>query len=107
MDGNIGIGGDPAALLARIGASSLPREACLFVEAAADDIDKHLEVRFEDGQEAPEPRSPGRGAGFRTAPQRGPRRLSSADLWAVGDRQLRQTPGVPAATGRTAGVMWW
>ncbi|MFJ9406756.1 class I SAM-dependent methyltransferase [Streptomyces sp. NPDC101393] len=50
MDGNIGIGGDPAALLARIGALVTPLGSLLFVEAAADDIDERLEVRFEDGQ---------------------------------------------------------
>jgi SAM-dependent methyltransferase len=48
MDGNIGIGGDPTALLDRIAAVVVPRGSLLFVETAADDIDERLQARFED-----------------------------------------------------------
>ncbi|MHC5908817.1 class I SAM-dependent methyltransferase [Streptomyces sp. S6] len=48
MDGNIGIGGDPAALLTR--ARELVRPGGrLLVEAAAQDVDDRLNVRVENG----------------------------------------------------------
>ncbi|MFI1200189.1 class I SAM-dependent methyltransferase [Streptomyces sp. NPDC020883] len=49
MDGNIGIGGDPRALLARIGSLVAPY-GTLLVEAAPEDIDERLDVRFDDGR---------------------------------------------------------
>ncbi len=52
IDGNIGIGGDPAALLARIRRIVHPT-GTLLVEAAPDglpdDLDEHTEVRLTDG----------------------------------------------------------
>ncbi|MFI9645807.1 methyltransferase domain-containing protein [Streptomyces sp. NPDC052040] len=48
MDGNIGIGGDPAALLVRLGELACPGGR-LLVEAAAPDVDERLTVRVEDG----------------------------------------------------------
>ncbi|MFG2095874.1 methyltransferase domain-containing protein [Streptomyces sp. NPDC048612] len=50
MDGNIGIGGDPPALLERIGSLVTPRGSLLLVEAAAEDVDERLRVRFDDGR---------------------------------------------------------
>ncbi|MFJ9615490.1 class I SAM-dependent methyltransferase [Streptomyces noursei] len=49
MDGNIGIGGDPRALLARIGSLVAP-DGTLLVEAARQDVDERLSVRFDDGR---------------------------------------------------------
>ncbi|GGX44752.1 class I SAM-dependent methyltransferase [Streptomyces noursei] len=49
MDGNIGIGGDPRALLARIGSLVAP-DGTLLVEAARQDVDERLNVRFDDGR---------------------------------------------------------
>ncbi|MFE7311691.1 methyltransferase domain-containing protein [Streptomyces sp. NPDC057555] len=49
MDGNIGIGGDPQALLARIGSLVAPA-GTLLVEAAPQDVDERLHVRFDDGR---------------------------------------------------------
>ncbi|AJC60783.1 methyltransferase domain-containing protein [Streptomyces sp. 769] len=49
MDGNIGIGGDPRALLARIGSLVAP-DGTLLVEAAPQDVDERLSVRFDDGR---------------------------------------------------------
>ncbi|MFJ6698091.1 class I SAM-dependent methyltransferase [Streptomyces sp. NPDC091272] len=51
MDGNIGIGGDPAALLTRIAELTAPRGA-LIVEVAELDLDECVEVRVDDGRGA-------------------------------------------------------
>ncbi|MFF9011474.1 methyltransferase domain-containing protein [Streptomyces sp. NPDC014870] len=51
MDGNIGIGGDPAGLLARAAALVTPGGQTL-VEAAAPDVDERVEVRVDDGRGA-------------------------------------------------------
>jgi glycosyltransferase A (GT-A) superfamily protein (DUF2064 family)/SAM-dependent methyltransferase len=48
IDGNIGIGGDPAALLARVKAILLPRGGELLVETAAAELDERHELRFGD-----------------------------------------------------------
>lgn len=48
MDGNIGIGGDPAALLARV-AELLCPGGLLFVEAAAAEVEERFQVRLDDG----------------------------------------------------------
>lgn len=47
VDGNIGIGGDPQALLARVGALLVPGGR-LLTEAAAHDVDERLTVRVQD-----------------------------------------------------------
>ncbi|QNP68096.1 methyltransferase domain-containing protein [Streptomyces roseirectus] len=47
MDGNVGIGGDPAALLARLGSVVRPGGR-LVAEVAAQDVDERLTVRVED-----------------------------------------------------------
>ncbi|WP_329454478.1 class I SAM-dependent methyltransferase [Streptomyces sp. NBC_01497] len=49
VDGNIGIGGDPATLLARAAEILVPG-GLLVVEVAARDIDERLEVRFDTGR---------------------------------------------------------
>ncbi|MEU6096962.1 class I SAM-dependent methyltransferase [Streptomyces sp. NPDC047079] len=49
MDGNIGIGGDPVALLLRLRAVVAPGGR-LLAEAAPHDVDEHLTVRVEDAQ---------------------------------------------------------
>ncbi|MFJ3880255.1 methyltransferase domain-containing protein [Streptomyces sp. NPDC090077] len=56
MDGNIGIGGDPGALLRRTAALAAPGGS-LLVEVAAADVDERVEVYVEDG-------AGGRGASF-------------------------------------------
>ncbi|MDN0199256.1 methyltransferase domain-containing protein [Streptomyces sp. S.PNR 29] len=47
MDGNVGIGGDPLALLARL-RDLLRPGGCLLAEAAPQDVDERLTVRVED-----------------------------------------------------------
>ncbi|HEU5356050.1 MAG TPA: DUF2064 domain-containing protein [Actinocrinis sp.] len=54
IDGNIGIGGDPQALLARIKALLSPRNGRLLVEAAAGELDERHELRLGE-QGAPVP----------------------------------------------------
>lgn len=54
IDGNIGIGGDPRALLARIKALLRPRNGQLLVEAAAGELDERHELRLGE-QGAPVP----------------------------------------------------
>ncbi|MER5813198.1 methyltransferase domain-containing protein [Streptomyces sp. NPDC002033] len=51
IDGNIGIGGDPAALLARM-AEVLAATGTLIVECEDVDVDEHCEVRVADGRGA-------------------------------------------------------
>jgi hypothetical protein len=48
IDGNIGIGGDPTALLARIKALLLPQGGELLVETAADERDERHALRLGD-----------------------------------------------------------
>ncbi|GGS98140.1 methyltransferase type 11 [Streptomyces tanashiensis] len=59
IDGNIGIGGDPAALLRRAARLASP-SGSLLVEVAAVDVDERVEVHVDDGRG-------GRGTPFRWA----------------------------------------
>ncbi|MFI5809130.1 class I SAM-dependent methyltransferase [Streptomyces sp. NPDC051561] len=52
IDGNIGIGGDPAALLLRIAELTGP-DGLLLVEVADHDLDEQVVVRVDDGRGAP------------------------------------------------------
>ncbi|WP_235482816.1 methyltransferase domain-containing protein [Streptomyces roseoverticillatus] len=49
IDGNVGIGGDPAALLGRVARVTAPG-GLLLAEAAAADVDERVEVRVDDGR---------------------------------------------------------
>lgn len=49
LDGNIGIGGDPHALLARVHRLLAP-DGLLLVETATVDVDERIEVRVDDGR---------------------------------------------------------
>lgn len=49
IDGNIGIGGDPAALLRRMGELTGP-DAVVIAECLAVDVDDSCEVRLDDGR---------------------------------------------------------
>ncbi|MEV0414154.1 methyltransferase domain-containing protein [Streptomyces sp. NPDC050448] len=81
IDGNIGIGGDPGALLRRAAGLAAPGGS-LLVEVATVDVDERVEVHVEDGRG-------GRGAAF---------------LWArLGTRALRAEA---AAAGWTRAVTW-
>ena len=48
LDGNIGIGGDPDRLLARV-RDLLAPDGALFVEAASTEVEERVEVRLDDG----------------------------------------------------------
>ncbi|WP_314177580.1 class I SAM-dependent methyltransferase [Streptomyces winkii] len=48
LDGNIGIGGDPSRLLARIRRLLAP-DGLLYVEAASAEVEERTEVRLDDG----------------------------------------------------------
>ncbi|MEU8677544.1 class I SAM-dependent methyltransferase [Streptomyces sp. NPDC048560] len=61
IDGNIGIGGDPHALLRRA-AELLAPGGLLIAETTAQDIDERVQVRLDDGRGAP-----GTGTGTGTA----------------------------------------
>uniref|UniRef100_A0AAU1LKL5 Class I SAM-dependent methyltransferase n=1 Tax=Streptomyces sp. NBC_00148 TaxID=2903626 RepID=A0AAU1LKL5_9ACTN len=50
IDGNIGIGGDPQALLRRVGAVLAPG-GLLITEAAPHEVDEQVQVRLDDGRE--------------------------------------------------------
>lgn len=84
IDGNIGIGGDPAGLLRRAAALTAPGGS-LLVEVAAADVDERVEVSVADG-------SGGRGASFRWA------RLGTRALCAVAEA----AQWTPYATWRSA-----
>ncbi|WP_327121555.1 class I SAM-dependent methyltransferase [Streptomyces sp. NBC_01341] len=49
IDGNIGIGGDPGALLRRVAAVLAPG-GLLITEAAPHDVDERVQVRLDDGR---------------------------------------------------------
>lgn len=49
LDGNIGIGGEPSALLARMRQLLAPGGR-LLVEAASTEVEEHVEVRLDDGR---------------------------------------------------------
>jgi SAM-dependent methyltransferase len=49
IDGNIGIGGDPRALLARVRRLIAP-DGLLLVEVAAADVDERVQARVDDGR---------------------------------------------------------
>lgn len=48
LDGNIGIGGDPEALLGRVSAILAP-DGALLTEAAPTEVEERVEVRLDDG----------------------------------------------------------
>ncbi|MFC4495165.1 methyltransferase domain-containing protein [Streptomyces ovatisporus] len=48
LDGNIGIGGDPVALLNRVRELLAP-DGLLYVEAASAEVEERIEVRLDDG----------------------------------------------------------
>jgi SAM-dependent methyltransferase len=50
VDGNIGIGGDPRALLERVAAIVAP-DGLALVEAAPADVDERIRVRLDDGRD--------------------------------------------------------
>ncbi|MFG2484225.1 methyltransferase domain-containing protein [Streptomyces virginiae] len=85
IDGNIGIGGDPAALLRRA-AELTTTGGSLLVEVATADVDERVEVYVEDG-------TGGRGASFWWA------RLGTRALYAV----ARCSGWTPYDTWQTAG----
>ncbi|MGW4507249.1 methyltransferase domain-containing protein [Streptomyces sp. NPDC004436] len=102
IDGNIGIGGDPAALLRRAAALAAPGGS-LLVEVAAADVDECVEVCVEDG-------TGGRGASFRWA-RLGSRALcagakasgwSPYDSWQAAGRHFVHLTRRTALTPRTA-----
>ncbi|MEU8759619.1 methyltransferase domain-containing protein [Streptomyces sp. NPDC048659] len=94
IDGNIGIGGDPAALLRRL-RQVVSRSGRLVAECAPADVDERCEVRVADGRG-------GLGAPFPWA-RVGPRPLARhaaatgwrvTDHWSVSDRRFTTlTPG--------------
>ncbi|MFB7176224.1 class I SAM-dependent methyltransferase [Streptomyces sp. NPDC056257] len=85
IDGNIGIGGDPAALLRRAAELTAPGGS-LLVEVAAADVDERVEVYVEDG-------NGGRGASFWWA------RLGTRALCA----EAKAAHWIPYDTWQTAG----
>ncbi|MFF0558433.1 methyltransferase domain-containing protein [Streptomyces sp. NPDC004266] len=95
MDGNIGIGGAPAALLERVAALLAPGGR-LLVEAAPVEVDERCEVRLDDGRGtlgAPFPWARvGRGALLRHAGASGWRAVRS---WTVDARHFAEL--VPVA----------
>ncbi|WP_425588993.1 methyltransferase domain-containing protein [Streptomyces similanensis] len=105
MDGNVGIGGDPVALLARLRTVAAPGSR-LLAEAARGDVDEHLTVRVEDahgrhGRPFPWARL-GATALRRAAETAG---WSVTDRWTAQERpflELRRPPppGRPTAAGR-------
>ncbi len=86
MDGNIGIGGDPGALLARV-AELLCPGGLLFVEAAPTEVEECFGVRLDDGDGAQGPVFPwariGAAALRRTAQSAG---WTAAAQWTAGGR---------------------
>ncbi|MFI2119305.1 class I SAM-dependent methyltransferase [Streptomyces rubiginosohelvolus] len=67
LDGNIGIGGDPAALLARA-ADLLGVGGLLIAETAPVDVDERVRVRLDDGRGGPPGESPPAACGAAAEP---------------------------------------
>lgn len=67
IDGNIGIGGDPVALLRRTAELAHPAGR-LLVETAAQDVDERVEVRVDDGRGAQGTAFPWARVGVRALP---------------------------------------
>ncbi|MGW5866666.1 class I SAM-dependent methyltransferase [Streptomyces sp. NPDC055239] len=88
IDGNVGIGGDPAALLARV-AQLLTSDGLLIAETAPMDVDERVEVHVDDGHGALGELFPwarlGTPALLRHARPLGWR---PADQWTTGDRSF-------------------
>ncbi|MGD9485912.1 class I SAM-dependent methyltransferase [Streptomyces sp. TRM70308] len=107
LDGNIGIGGDPQALLRRVGALLAPG-GLLLAEAATAEVEEFCEVCLDDGSGARGPAFPwarcGTGALRRQATAAGWRVLEE---WTCAGRRfvaLRSaTAPRPARPGREAG----
>ncbi|WP_103530417.1 bifunctional 2-polyprenyl-6-hydroxyphenol methylase/3-demethylubiquinol 3-O-methyltransferase UbiG [Streptomyces sp. SM11] len=62
LDGNVGIGGDPAALLDRA-ADLLGADGLLIAETAPADVDERVRVRLDDGRGGPDGRTAPSGDG--------------------------------------------
>ncbi|MGP3923941.1 methyltransferase domain-containing protein [Streptomyces sp. 8N616] len=106
IDGNIGIGGDPRALLERVAGIVAPGGLAL-VEAAPADVDERVRVRIDDGRAARPAAGPcthrgaGHGPDARTGP--GPRRDTDFPWARVGMTALLREA---AAAGWTPVEEW-
>lgn len=80
LDGNIGIGGDPARLLARTSEVLAPGGQ-LLAEAAPAEVEELLEVRLDDGTGLPGPAFPWARLGPRALGER-----AEAAGWSVGEQ---------------------
>ncbi|MEU6402497.1 methyltransferase domain-containing protein [Streptomyces sp. NPDC046985] len=88
MDGNIGIGGDPGALLRRAGDLLAPGGR-IVVEAAAQDVDERVEVHVDDGRGARGAVFPWARVGARALlSHAGARGWSAVDQWQSGERRF-------------------
>ncbi|MFF3397796.1 class I SAM-dependent methyltransferase [Streptomyces sp. NPDC002659] len=113
MDGNIGIGGDPWVLLARV-AALVAHDGVLLAETAPHDVDERVQVRVYDGS--------AQGSAFPWARVGTPALLGyaesagwaadQAELWTVAGRAfvaLRRAPGAlqnsPESLRRRSGPM--
>lgn len=103
LDGNIGIGGDPSALLARVRELLAP-DGLLFVEAASAEVEERIEVRLDDG-------TGGHGPAFLWARlgSEALRELSVSAGWSVAEEWrcyerpfLALRPAQPARSARTS-----
>ncbi|MCX5609398.1 MULTISPECIES: bifunctional 2-polyprenyl-6-hydroxyphenol methylase/3-demethylubiquinol 3-O-methyltransferase UbiG [unclassified Streptomyces] len=103
IDGNIGIGGDPTALLERLKDVTCP-DATVIAECLAVDVDERCEVRIDNGRG-------GLGAPFAWARLGAPALYRHADAagwarreqWSVDDRVFVELARRPRLRPRTAG----
>ncbi|WP_407700361.1 class I SAM-dependent methyltransferase [Streptomyces beihaiensis] len=98
MDGNIGIGGDPAALLGRV--TQLVRPGgLLIVETAPQEVDERVEVQVDDGRGATGALFPWARVGPRALERHSrPAGWRATTRWTVGERRFT------ALRSRRAGV---
>lgn len=90
MDGNIGIGGDPAALLARVAELLAPR-GLLIAETAPVDVDERVCVHLDDGRGQSDPDEVFPWARIGTPALLGHSRAAGwqvADQWSTGGRRF-------------------
>ncbi|MET9171599.1 methyltransferase domain-containing protein [Streptomyces misionensis] len=102
MDGNVGIGGDPVALLARLRAVAAPGSR-LLAEASPHDVDERLTVRVEDAHgRHGRPFSWARLGATALCRAAGPAGWTVTGRWTAGDRTFLELRRRPHPEPRTA-----
>ena len=100
IDGNIGIGGDPTALLLRL-RHVVSRTGTVLVECAPVDVDERYDVRVDDGRGAPGTPFPWARVGARALAAHSVRAgWTATDRWSLKDRHFIELTAQSSPAGR-------